>query len=50
MDTGKGALGHGHWKRDTRARTLARDTRTQAIIGDTKRGPLGHGHEGGALG
>ena len=24
----RGALGHGHWKRDTRTRTLERDTRT----------------------
>ena len=31
MDTGRGALGHGHWKRDTRAWTLARDTRTWAL-------------------
>ena len=31
MKIGRGTLGHGHWESDTRAWTLARDTRTRAL-------------------
>ena len=31
MDIGRETLRHGHWKRDTRSWTLARDTWTRAL-------------------
>ena len=55
MDTKREPQGHGHWKRDTRTRTLDRNTRTWTLgrtLGhehsetdtDTGRGTLGHRH------
>ena len=53
MDTKRRTLVHGHWKRDTRRRTIDRDTRTWTLGGtlghersetDTRTRALEEGH------